>query len=275
MNEPGTRSIFFISDGTGITAETLGLSLLAQFEGAHFRRKRLPYVDTPGKAREALIHITGADGVDSSRPILVMTLVNPEVRAIFHASGALCLDLFGTFIQSLAEELGLSPSQEVGRVRSMNGSDNYRQRMEAINYTLSHDDGVGSEASLKEAEVIVVGVSRSGKTPTSLYLAMQFGLKAANYPLIPEDFDRMKLPSSLPHYRSKLFGLTITPERLHRIRSERRPGSHYASLANCREEVRLAEILMRQEGISWLDSTSRSIEEISATILQQIGISDR
>ena len=269
MQNQSERSVFFISDGTGITAETLGLSLLTQFEGIHFRQFRLPFVDTVDKARDALAHITATAQADGKRPILVITMVNAEVRAIFENSDTFCLDMFGTFIQPLAAEIGRAPSQTVGIARSMKGSETYRQRIEAISYSLSHDDGV-SNAGLEEAEVILVGVSRCGKTPTSIYLAMQFGIKAANYPLIPEDFERMKLPGILPQFRSRLFGLTISPERLHRVRSEPRPGSHYASLENCRKEVRLSEILMRQEGINWIDSTSRSIEEISSTILQGI-----
>jgi regulator of PEP synthase PpsR (kinase-PPPase family) len=269
MQHTNERSVFFISDGTGITAETLGLSLLTQFESIHFRQFRLPFVDTVDKAREALAHITATAQADGKRPILVITMVNAELRAIFEATNALCLDMFGTFIQPLAAEIGQAPSQAVGIARSMKGNETYRHRIEAISYSLGHDDGV-SDTGLEEAEVILVGVSRCGKTPTSIYLAMQFGIKAANYPLIPEDFERMTLPGVLPKFQSRLFGLTISPERLHRVRSERRPGSYYASLENCRKEVRLAEMLMRQEGINWIDSSSRSIEEISSTILQGI-----
>jgi hypothetical protein len=147
-------------------------------------------------------------------------------------------------------------------------------RIEAINFTLAHDDGV-SDVDLEEADIILVGVSRSGKTPTSIYLAMQFGVKSANYPLIPEDFERNKLPGDLHRFRDKLFGLTISAERLHQIRSERRPDSRYASLANCRYEIEQAQKLMRREGIRWLDSTTKSIEEIAATIMQDTKVEGR
>jgi len=261
------RSVFFISDGTGITAETLGLSLLAHFDGITFQPIRLPFTDTLQKARDVLPRVTAAQIEDGDRPIVVMTIVNPEVRELFEKSGALCLDLFGTFIRPLSVEFGLKPAGTTGMARRT-ATDEYHDRIDAIHYSLGHDDGI-TEAGMDEADVILVGVSRSGKTPTSLYLAMQFGIRAANYPLIPEDLDRMVLPGELADHREKLFGLTIDPERLHRVRNERRPNSYYASLENCRKEIRSAETLMRREGIPWLDSSSRSVEEIATMILQQ------
>lgn len=262
------RSVFFISDGTGITAETLGLSLLAHFEGIAFRQIRLPFTDSLEKARAVLPRVTAAQIEDGDRPIVVMTIVNADVRQLFESSGALCLDLFGTFIRPLAAEFGQDPAQDTGMARRI-ATDEYHNRIDAIHYTLGHDDGL-TPAGLEEAEVVLVGVSRSGKTPTSIYLAMQFGIRAANYPLIPEDLERMTLPGELGRYRDKLFGLTIDPERLHRVRNERRPNSRYASLENCRQEIRAAESLMRREGIPWLDSSSRSVEEIATMILQQM-----
>lgn len=262
-----TRTVFFISDGTGITAETLGLSLLAHFDGISFRQVRLPFTDNIQKARDVLPRVTAAQIEDGDRPIVVMTIVNPEVRDLFERSGAMCLDLFGTFIKPLSAEFGLKPAETIGMARRT-ATDEYHDRIDAIHYSLGHDDGV-TEAGLDEADVILVGVSRSGKTPTSLYLAMQFGIRAANYPLIPEDLERMVLPGDLAQHRDKIYGLTIDPERLHRVRNERRPGSHYASLENCRKEIRAAETLMRREGIPWLDSSSRSVEEIATMILQQ------
>jgi [pyruvate, water dikinase]-phosphate phosphotransferase / [pyruvate, water dikinase] kinase len=179
------------------------------------------------------------------------------------------MDMFGTFVKPLEEELGLKSQHRVGRFSDISQSKEYLDRMEAINYTLAHDDGQTNH-DLVGAEVILVGVSRSGKTPTSLYLAMQFGLKVANYPLIPEDFERKKLPPALEPHRKKLFGLTIDPVRLASIRNERRPDSKYASLLNCRNEVHEAEAMMRRAGVSWLSTTTKSIEEISTTILQQV-----
>jgi regulator of PEP synthase PpsR (kinase-PPPase family) len=264
------RSVFFISDGTGITAETLGLSLLAHFDGVIFRQVRLPFIDTQEKAQEALARIALAQAEDGQRAILMLTLVSAEIRAMFEGCGALTLDLFGTFTSQIAAELGLQPAAFIGMSRRTAGNE-YRERIDAINYTLAHDDGI-TDSGLQDAEVILVGVSRSGKTPTSLYLAMHFGIRVANYPIIPEDLERMALPGRLREFHNKLFGLSIEPERLNLIRNERMPNSHYASLENCRKEIRLAQQLMRSEDIHWLDSTSRSVEEIAAMILQQMNL---
>ncbi|GBG14017.1 [pyruvate, water dikinase]-phosphate phosphotransferase / [pyruvate, water dikinase] kinase [Novimethylophilus kurashikiensis] len=271
MIKPTRRSVFFISDGTGISAETLGLNLLAHFPGVEFHQVRMPFIDSPEKARACLPAINKAAQEDGLRPILLMTFVNEDVSVEFCHADALCLDFFKTFIGPLGQELGMLPTRSIGQGRRVVDNSVYRHRMEAVNYSLEHDDGA-SERHLSEAEVILVGVSRSGKTPTSLYLAMQFGIRAANYPLIPEDFERGKLPSVLDQYRKKLFGLTIRPERLHEIRSERRPNSKYASLDNCRLEVKQAEQLMHRENIRWLDSTTRSIEEIAAKVMQECGL---
>lgn len=270
MTDNIRRSVFFISDGTGITAETLGLSLLAHFPGVNFRQTRLPFIDSIEKARACVPAIEEAQREDGVRPILLTTLVDDEVRAVFENFPGMELDLFKTFIVPLGQELGLQPVRGIGQARKVDENLAYRERMAAVNYALEHDDGA-SERHLEEADVILVGVSRSGKTPTTLYLAMQFGIKAANYPLIPEDFERGRLPKVLEQYRDKLFGLTIRPERLHEIRSERRPNSRYASLESCREEVLHAETMMHRENIKWLDSTSKSVEEIAAKIMQARG----
>lgn len=261
------RSVFFISDGTGITAQSIG-QLLAHFPDVTFRHFRLPYVDTADKAEAALERVARIGREDQARPIIVMTLVNPELRALICRADALCLDLFGKFMDPLAVELGVEPRRSVGMSHAVDNSA-YTERIDAINFALNHDDGI-TDVGLNQARVILIGVSRCGKTPTSLYLAMQFGIKVANYPLIPEDFERQSLPNALLNHTDKLFGLTINPERLHRVRSERRPGSVYASLDNCREEVRMAERLMQRMDVSWVDSTTRSIEEIATTILQKI-----
>jgi regulator of PEP synthase PpsR (kinase-PPPase family) len=179
------------------------------------------------------------------------------------------LDMFRTFIEPLEEELGVKSNHRVGRFPDVSQSQQYTDRIEAINFALAHDDGQSSR-NLQDADVVLVGVSRSGKTPTSLYLAMQHGVKAANYPLVPEDFERGKLPSAIAPHRRKCFGLTIDADRLSQIRNERRPGSKYASLENCRFEVNEAERLMKREGIAWLSSTHKSIEEIATTILRDI-----
>jgi regulator of PEP synthase PpsR (kinase-PPPase family) len=275
MSDRPFRTVFFVSDSTGITAETFGHSLLAQFPDARFQQVRVPFVDDVSKAEDCAQRIRETALSTGQRPIVFSSLVNMESIAALRQArdSALFLDLFERFIEPLENELGQRSTHTVGRFHGVAESTDYKKRMEAINFAMTHDDGVSSAIDLLEADVILVGVSRSGKTPTSLYLAMQFGVKAANYPLIPEDFERNKLPGELHEFRTKLFGLTISPDRLSLIRQERRPNSHYASLENCRYEIEAAHRLMRRENIRWLDSTTKSIEEISATIMQTVQIS--
>ncbi|NGZ85030.1 posphoenolpyruvate synthetase regulatory kinase/phosphorylase PpsR [Duganella aceris] len=262
------RTVFFVSDGTGITAETFGHSVLTQFE-LRFRQVRLPFIDTLDKAHDAVRKINEAFATDGQRPIIFSTLVKTELSDVIRACKGMYMDMFQTFVAPLEQELGVKSTHTIGRSHNIVDSEEYKNRIEAINFSLAHDDGQ-SHKNLSSADVILVGVSRSGKTPTSLYLAMQYGIKAANYPLIPDDFERGRLPSSLYEFKSKIFGLTITPERLSEIRNERRAGSKYAALENCRYEVNEAEMMMKREGIRWLSSTTKSIEEISTTILQEI-----
>jgi regulator of PEP synthase PpsR (kinase-PPPase family) len=268
---PTRRSAFFISDRTGITAEMLGHSLLTQFEQVEFSETTLPFIDTPEKAQAAVAEINAAGMRDGVRPLVFSTLVDPDISVVVTKANALVLDCFQIFIAPMEVELGIRSSHAVGRSHSVADSSGYFRRIDAVNYALSYDDGQSTK-ELENADVILVGVSRSGKTPTCLYLALQYGVRAANYPLIPEDFGAMKLPGTLNRLRRKLFGLTILPDRLHQIRSERRPGSQYASLANCIAEVREAEALMRNEGLPYLDTTSRSIEELASTIMHQASL---
>jgi [pyruvate, water dikinase]-phosphate phosphotransferase / [pyruvate, water dikinase] kinase len=264
------RTVFFVSDGTGITAETFGNSILAQFPGKP-RHVRRPFIDSVEKALAAVEEINQVADAEGKRPIAFITLVNEEIRDILTGPGckALVLDMFRTFVEPLELEFGLKSNHRVGRFSDAAKSPEYDGRIDAINFSLAHDDGQ-STRHMGTADVILVGVSRCGKTPTSLYLAMQHGIKAANYPLIPEDFERNALPATLKPFKAKCFGLTIDPDRLAQVRHERRPDSSYASLANCRYEVNAAEALMRREGISWLSSTHKSIEEIATTILRDL-----
>lgn len=261
------RTVFFISDGTGITASALG-KLLEHFPRTNFKQVRMPFTDTLEKIQLAKTAVLEVTVEDSARPVVIMSLGNIELRNSLKQANAYFIDLFTTFIDPLGLELDQKPLTGAGIAHSVMGT-NYHERMEAINFTLGHDDGM-TNSGLDEAQVILIGVSRCGKTPTSIYLAMQFGIKAANYPLIPEDFERGTLPEVLYKHLDKIFGLTIKPERLHSVRSERRPDSFYASLENCRKEIATAENLMRSNDITWADSTSRSIEELSAIILQKI-----
>ena len=264
-------TVFFVSDGTGITAETFGNAILAQFE-VKFRHIRIPFVDNVDKAHQAVRQILHTGEIENRRPIVFTTLVNMEVLNVILEGcqdKTMLMDMFSIFVNPLEKELGIKSNHRVGRFSDASKSQEYRDRIEAINFSLAHDDGQLNR-DLESSDVILVGVSRSGKTPTSLYLAMQHGLKASNYPLIPEDFERRQLPPALIPHKKKIFGLTIQPERLCEIRNERRPDSKYASLANCRHEVAEAEAMMRRAGIRWLSTTNKSIEEIATTILQEI-----
>ena len=263
------RTVFYVSDGTGITAETFGHSLLTQFSSIRLRQQRLPFIDSEDKAHEAVRRINRQAQIDRLPPIVFSTLVNTPINDIVRQATCRFFDLFASFLEPLEQELGVRSSHAIGQSHTASNLEAYSRRIAAINYSLAHDDGQ-TDKDLEEADIILVGVSRSGKTPTSLYLAMQHGIKAANYPLIPEDFERQRLPEVLYRHKKKLFGLSISPDRLAEVRQERRPGSRYASLDNCRREVAAAESMMRREAVEWLSSTTKSIEEIATTVLQRI-----
>jgi regulator of PEP synthase PpsR (kinase-PPPase family) len=273
MSQP-RRTIFFISDGTGITAEMLGHSLLTQFEAIAYTQVVIPFVDSVAKAEECVARIQSIRAESGVRPVVFTTLVDDAIRETLRKADALILDFFDAFLAPLEAEFNAGSTHTAGRSHSVADSSGYQHRIEAVNFTLAHDDGLG-DAELATADVVLLGVSRSGKTPTCLYLALQFGIKAANCPLIPDDFERGRLPDAVASHLPKLYGLTITPERLARIRNERRPDSRYASLDNCRYEVEAAERLMRRHGIKWVNSTTRSIEEIATQILQDVKLERR
>ena len=262
------RTVFFVSDRTGITVEMLGNSLLTQFDEIEFQRVTLPFIDNIEKARDVLNQVERAGSDSGKRPLVFTSLMTETLRHEISRANAMVLDVVERFIVPLEEELGIKSAHAIGRSHSAGNFKDYNHRIEAVNYTLAHDDGM-TNRNLEQADIILVGVSRSGKTPTCLYMALQFGVKAANYPLIPEDLERMKLPPALLPLRQKVWGLSILPERLHTIRHERKPDSKYASIENCKWEVEAAESLMNQAGISFLNSTTKSIEELAATILHE------
>jgi regulator of PEP synthase PpsR (kinase-PPPase family) len=263
---PTRRTVFFVSDRTGITAEMLGNSLLSQFEEIEFQRVTIPFVDSPDKVTAVIEQVNETARHDGRRPIVFSSVVDDAMsETLRRNTSALTLDLFQVFIAPLETELAAKSSHAAGRSHGIANSHEYFARMDAINFAQTHDDGAATR-DLSRAQVILVGVSRCGKTPTSLYLALQFGIRAANFPLTPDDFADRALPASVLPHRDRLFGLTINAERLHKIREERRPGSKYAALENCRYEVRECEQLMEREGIPMLDTTAKSIEEIATTI---------
>ncbi|MDO5686231.1 MAG: pyruvate, water dikinase regulatory protein [Neisseria sp.] len=275
MSQKAQRRAYFISDRTGITSESLGEALLNQFDNIDFKRRTYPFIDTPEKARTLITHIqeeVEQDGIE--RALIFSSIVDSEVRALIRTCPAFHIDFYDTFIDALEAELHTEARRVVGMTHGLHDTERYDKRMEAVNFTLNHDDGI-SDKELKKADVILVGVSRSGKTPTCLYLALQYGIRAANYPLTPEDLESTDLPRMLKPYRDKLFGLTIDCERLQQIRSERRPDSSYASASTCNREVSVAEEIFHRHRIPFLSSTHKSVEELSASILQASGLKRR
>jgi [pyruvate, water dikinase]-phosphate phosphotransferase / [pyruvate, water dikinase] kinase len=265
---PNRRAVFFISDRTGITAEALGNSLLTQFDGVEFRKETIPFVDSTEAIDRAIAKINESAANGGVRPIVISSLVDEALSERVRQSNAMVLDFFQIFIAPLEQELGIKSSHAAGRSHGLRNSQEYFSRIEAINFTLAHDDGQTTK-ELDRAQVILIGVSRCGKTPTSLYLGLQCGIRCANFPLTPDDFERGTLPDSILPHRDRLFGLTIAAERLQAIRQERRPDSTYSSAEQCRKEVAAAERLMEAAGIPILNTSTKSIEELATTILLQ------
>jgi regulator of PEP synthase PpsR (kinase-PPPase family) len=260
------RTVFFISDGTGITAETLGRSLLSQFDMISFEYQTIPYVNTKIKMKQTISRIEQAHQNTGEKPIIFATLINNDINQLLQNSSGLVMDFFQQFINPLENELGHQSTHKVGLTHGVKNYSDYMMRINAVNYALAYDDGANT-TNYDKADIILVGVSRCGKTPTCLYLALQFGIYAANYPLTADDMSSTKLPAPLAVHRKKVFGLSIEADRLHAIRQERRPNSVYASLKTCKLELKYAENLFQQEKIPNLETTSRSIEEIAAEIM--------
>ncbi|WP_150538606.1 posphoenolpyruvate synthetase regulatory kinase/phosphorylase PpsR [Actinobacillus vicugnae] len=262
---PNTRHAFFISDRTGITAENLGNALLEQFAEVSFKRTTCPFIDTAEKAHQLVAEINTVAEKQPHPPILFMSVVNEQIREILKTSKGVLLNFFDTFLTVLEQELEMHASHQI--VSRVHNVAQYDERMEAVNFALNHDDGV-SDKELKQADVILLGVSRSGKTPTCLYLALQYGIRAANYPLTPEDLASTDLPKMIKPYRNKLYGLTIKPDRLHDIRQERRPDSNYADIKTCRSEILEAQAMFRRYNIPYTNTTHQSVEELAVAIMQ-------
>jgi len=274
QSDMSERTVFFLSDQTGVTAETLGHSLLTQFDGQKFLQATLPFIDSDDKARDAVRKINDAAASSELKPIIFSTLVQDEFRSIVREANGLHLDIFDVFLEPLEDELKQKSTHLAGRAHGMSDIESYMKRIEATNFALANDDG-GVARNYDVADVILVGVSRSGKTPTCLYLALQYGVYAANYPFTDDEFDTCKLPDILVKQKSKLFGLTIAPTRLQQIRKERRALGKYSTAQQVRYELREAQKLFKRYGIPYVDTTEISIEEISSRILDSTGVERR
>ena len=268
------RTVFFISDQTGVTAETLGHSLLTQFDSQNFHQVTLPFIDSVDKAHEAVRKIDEIAEEAVARPIVFSTLVQDDLRAIVSGANGLHLDIFDVFLEPLEKELEQKSTHTAGRAHGMSDIDSYMKRIEATNFALANDDG-GVIRNYERADVILIGVSRSGKTPSCLYLALQYGVYAANYPLTDEEIDSGELPAVLLKCKNKLFGLSIAPNRLQQIRKERRALGKYSSMQQVTYELREAIKIFKRYGIPHIDTTAFSIEEISSRILDSTGVERR
>jgi len=268
---PAARPVFFVSDRTGITAENLGHALLTQFSAIKFEHHSLPFINSEIKARLAANSINQSAQNSPYRPLVFSTLIDDEYRAIIADTNAHIIDFFDTFIKPLESELDTQSSHAAGLSHGISNEHVYMCRMDAVNFSLRNDDGV-STREYRDADVILVGVSRSGKTPTCLYLAMQFGLRAANYPLTESDMANGQLPEVLSPYRNKLFGLLINADRLHTIREMRKQNSEYASITQCQRETRMIRSVFDLEKIPYIDSSYISVEEIATSIIQLMKI---
>lgn len=267
------RHIFLISDGTGITVGSLGQSLLSQFEGVDFKIANLPYVNTIEKAQQANQKITQAYKENLIPPIVFTTIVDKDLLGVFQQSHALVMDFIQTFIGPLEKALDMKSSHTIGKSHGLRDYESYKRRINALNFSLNTDDGSGAR-QYEKSDVILVGVSRSGKTPTSLYLAMHHSLFVSNYPITEEDLENFTLPKPLQGFRDKLFGLTINVERLMAIREERKANSRYASRKQCEYEIKAVERLYRQYNIPYLNSTYLSVEELATKICTQLNRTD-
>jgi len=268
------RSVFFISDGTAITAETLGHSLLAQFPHVKFDIHIIPYITSEEAAMNVVEEINKRADKDGQQPLVFDTLVDPYVRDIINTANAVNLDVFEGLISKLSDVLGTPPTTLVGQTHAVTDSESYKARIDAVHFALDNDDGARTR-HYDKADLILIGVSRSGKTPTSIYLSLQFGIRVANYPLTEEDLDDNRLPAVLKEHKNKLFGLMIDAERLVAIRSERKANSRYASFSQCQMELRAVEGIYISEAIKYLNVSEMSIEEISTRVLQMTGLKRR
>ncbi len=266
-----SRSVYFLSNRTAITAETLGHSLLAQFPDIDFSTVTIPFIDSEEKAQRIVEKIDLEYEESGLQPIVISTMADEAISRIILTSRALVLDPFDRFLPGLESLLETTSIHASGQSHRISNQSLYESRIDAIDYSMIHDDGVTTK-SYDQAEIIVIGVSRSGKTPTCLYLALQFGLKAANYPITEEDMESEGLPKTIRQYKRKLFGLTTNPKRLAHIRQERRPNSRYASLDQCKFEIKTAEQMFEHHKVPYMNTTTMSIEEISTKIVEVTGL---
>ncbi|MEO9326029.1 pyruvate, phosphate dikinase/phosphoenolpyruvate synthase regulator [Nocardioides sp. C4-1] len=264
----GVVPVFFLSDSTGISAETMGNALLIQFPDLVFERTTIPFIGTVEKAREVVAILDEAmDGPVT--PLAFTTAAEDQIRLELARTRAPIIDFFEMHMGRVEQVLGQQGVREVARLHGVGDIKRYNTRMAAVEFTIEHDDGQSLRA-LDRADVVLLAPSRCGKTPTSMYLALQHGLFVANYPLVDEDLESRDLPRPVRDLADRCFGITTTADRLSRVRNERRPGSRYAELSQCRWELRQAGLLFDRHRIPTIDSATKSVEEMAALVLQTL-----
>ena len=264
--ESATVPVFFLSDSTGISAETMGNALLIQFPDLRFERRLIPFITTVEEARR-VVGILDEAMAGPVTPLAFSTTAVAEIRDVLHTSTCPLIDFFDMHMELVESILGAKGMRVAARLHGMGDVQRYNTRMQAVEYAVEHDDGQSMRA-LDKADVILIAPSRCGKTPTTMYLALQHGVFVANYPLVDEDFASADLPRPVKDLRDRCFGLTTTAARLSQVRNERRPNSRYASLEQCSYELRQAEAMYRAHRIPVINSSAKSVEEMSTVILQ-------
>lgn len=262
------RTVFLISDSTGITLEKLSHSLLSQFPQVNFTIMTHRYIDTTTKVESICDYIHQVYQQDQLKPLVFTSLLNQTHRSAISTAECIHYDIFEMFMGKLNQVLDLTPTPVSGLSHAVANENQYESRIEAINFALKSDDGL-STSLYEKADVILLGVSRAGKTPTCLYLAMNYGILAANYPITEEDMQFSDVPDVIKKYKSKCFALTIEVNQLTHIRNKRRPDSKYASVAQCRREINFANNLFRENNIECIDTSTTSIEELATSIISK------
>jgi regulator of PEP synthase PpsR (kinase-PPPase family) len=257
--------IYICSDAVGETAEAVAKATLRQFQGGEARIKRFGQIRHEDEIRRMMEEAAAVGG------FVGYTLVQPELREMIKAESirleVRIVDILGPMMQAYADTFNDSPQWKPGLLHELD--DDYFRRVDAMEFAVKYDDGKDASGLLL-ADVVLVGVSRTSKTPLCIFLAHK-GIKAANLPVIPE----VKPPSEL--FRadpSRVFGLTMNAEHMQHIRTERLKavglpgGSRYASPERVQEELRHADELMKALGCRIIDVTNRAIEETAGLIME-------
>jgi len=259
--------IYVVSDSVGETAELVTKAAITQFNGNHIKLKRFPYVEDTEHIDE-VISLASFD-----KGMIAFTLVKPQMRSYMKESaekaGIRAVDLIGPLMDQIQSLSGKTPLFEPGLVRKLD--EDYFKKVEAIEFAVKYDDGRDPRGLMK-ADIILIGVSRTSKTPLSQYLAHK-RLKVANVPLVPEVDPPEELYKVPPE---KCFGLRISPEKLNNIRIERlkslglNDSASYANIVRIKEELAFFDMIIEKIGCPIIDVTNKAVEETANVILSKV-----